>query len=101
MSDRQAPAFFAANSDLVLHDQFANIFESDRSLMQLHTVELRQGIDQIRGRDRFGYAVFPAPAFDEIIEQQSDYIIRRQKSAVGVYDAKAVGVAGGRNADLG
>ena len=60
----------------------------------------RQRVDQIRGRNRFGHAILPAPALHQIIKQQRDHIIRLQKSSIGVDNAKTVGVAIRRNPNL-
>src|SRR5271165_406220 len=45
MADRQPRALFPANRDLVLHYQFANVFETHRSLVQLHAMMFCQSID--------------------------------------------------------
>ena len=63
-------------------------------------VMLGNGIDQVGGRDRFGHAIFPAPAVHQVIEQQGDDVVGREESAVGVHDAEAVGVAVGGDADV-
>jgi len=70
-------------------------------LVQFDAVKLRHGVDQIRRGDRLGHAVLPATAFDEIIEEHSDYVIWLQESSVPIHNTEAVGVAVGRNADLG
>jgi hypothetical protein len=72
ITDGKSGALFAASGNLVLLDQFADILESDRSLMQFNFVVLGQRVDQIRGRDRFANAVFPSAALGQIIEQKSD-----------------------------
>src|SRR5580698_11513418 len=62
---------------------------------------LSQGVDEVGGGDRFTDAVFPAASLDEIIEQESDDVIGLKESSVLVYDAEAVGVTIGGDADVG
>src|SRR3984893_14469571 len=101
MPNRQARALFPANRDLVLHDQLADVLESHRSLVQLHAVRLRQSVDQIGGGDRLGHSVLPAAALDQVIKEQGNHVIRLQEGSVGVDYAEAIGVAIGRDANLG
>ena len=59
-----------------------------------------QRVDQIRGCYRFGHAIFPAPALDQVVKQKRDHVVRLKKRPIGVDDAEAVGVAVGRNSNL-
>ena len=61
---------------------------------------LGDGVDQVGGGDRLGYAVLPAAALDQVIEQQGDDVVGLKEGAVGVDDAEAVGIAVGGNADV-
>src|SRR5215469_17373066 len=61
--------------------------------MQLNLVVLGQRIDQICSRNRFPHTVFPATAFHQIVEEQSNDIVRLKKSSLFIHDAEAVGIA--------
>src|SRR5581483_2432545 len=68
MADRKARALFAADADFVLLDQLADVFETHRRLVQRNVVGLGQSVDQVRGGDGLGHAVFPAARFHQVIE---------------------------------
>src|SRR5581483_12275699 len=57
--------------------------------------------DQIRGGHRLADTVPPAAALDQVVEQQSEDVVRLKEGAVFVHDAEAVGIAVGGNADVG
>src|ERR1700733_14630035 len=100
MPNRQPRAFFPANRDLVLHDQFADVLESHWSFKQLNPVMLGQRVDQICRCHRLGHAILPPAALYQIVEEQSDDIIRLQESSVAIDNAEAIRVAIGSNANL-
>src|SRR5712691_7247874 len=101
MTDRKSGALFAANRDLVLHNQLANVFESNRSLMQLHATRFGDRVDQVRRRHRLRDAILPSPGLHQVVEQQSDYIIGLQKSSIGIDNSKAIRITISRNAYVG
>src|SRR5579871_5956463 len=69
MANRKTRALFAADDDLVLHDQFPDVFESYGRFMQRNVVVLGQSVDQVRSSHRFCNAILPAAAFDQVVEQ--------------------------------
>ena len=93
-------AFFAADGDLVLLNELANVFEANRRFIQRNAVMLGQRINQVGGRDRFGHTVLPAAALDEVIEQQGDDVVWRNEGPVLVHDAESVSIAIGRDANM-
>src|SRR5580698_6475360 len=101
MADGEAGTFLAADHDFVLLDEFADVLKADGRFMQRDVMMLSQGVDEVGGGDRFTDAVFPAASLDEIIEQESDDVIGLKESSVLVYDAEAVGVTIGGDADVG
>ncbi len=58
------------------------------------------GIDQVGGGDGLGHAIFPATAFDQVVEQQGDDVVGSEESAVGVHNSEAVSIAVGGDADV-
>src|SRR5580693_5538522 len=100
MTNRQARTLFSADRNLVLHNQFADVFESHGSLVQFDTMMLGQSVDQVRRGDRLGNAVLPATTLYEVIKEQGNDVVRLQEGSIGIDNAEAVGVAIGCNADL-
>ncbi len=102
MANGEAGAFFAADHDFVLLDEFADVFEADREFRAVDDVMmLGEGVDQVGGGYGFAYAVFPTAGFDEVIEKQRNDVIGLEEGSVLIDDAEAVGVAIGGNADVG
>src|SRR5712664_347735 len=58
------------------------------------------GVDQVGGGYRLGHAIFPAAAFDQVVEQQGHDVVGGEESAVGVHDSEAVGVSVGGDTDV-
>ena len=50
-ADRQAGALLTAQNDLILLDEFPDILEPHRSLVDRNLVILRHGVDQVGGGD--------------------------------------------------
>src|SRR3982074_2085306 len=100
VADRESGTLFSANRDLVLLDQFADVFKSHWGLMQLDPVMPSHGIDQVGGSHGFGHTIFPAPAFDQVVEQQCNDVVGGAESAVGIYDAETVCVSVGGDAEV-
>ena len=101
MADGQSGALFSSNGDFVLLDEFADVFESHRRFVEFHLVMFSKRIHHVGSRDRLTHSVFPAPAFDQIIEQQGDDLIGLKECTVFVHNAKAVGIAVGGDPDVG
>src|SRR5207245_10458028 len=93
MEDGKSCTLLASDHDLILLDELANVFKAYWSLVQLDAMFFGQRIDQVGGRYRLGHAILPTPSFHEIIEQQSDDVVRLEKRSVIVHDAKPVGIA--------
>src|SRR5439155_17655755 len=93
MADGKPCALLASDHDLILLDELANVFEAYWSLVQLDAMLFGQGIDQVRGRYRLGHAVLPTPGFHEVIEQQSDDVVRLEERSVIVHNAQLDGIA--------
>ena len=81
-------------------DKLADVFEADRRLVQLHSMMPPQSVHQIRRGHRLSHAVLPAARLHQVVEQQSDDVIGRDKRSILVQNAKAVGVAVGGDADV-
>ena len=92
MPNRQPRALFATNRNLVLHDEFADVLESHRRLVQLHAMCLGEGVDQIGGGHRLRHAIFPAPALHQIVEKQGNHIVGLQECAIRIDHTEAVGI---------
>src|SRR5207237_3917591 len=90
MADGNPGALFATDRNLILLDEFADVFEADRRLVQFDFMVPGQSVNQIRGSDRLSDTIFPSAAFDQVIEQQGDDVIWLQKGPVLVHDAEAV-----------
>ena len=98
-ADGEASAFFAADQDLVLLDEFANIFEANRGFVELDFVFFGKRVDEIGGRYGFADSVLPAARFDQVIEEQRDDVVGLEERAVFVDNAEAIGIAIGRDAN--
>jgi hypothetical protein len=59
-----------------------------------------QGVDQVRGRNRFAYFIPPAPAFHQIIKGQGDNGVGLEERSVFVDDSEAVSVTVGCNSNV-
>ncbi len=86
---RQASAFFATHGDFVLTQERANVFESDRCLVNLHAVVFGDGIEQVRGGYAARGAEFVAAGFEQVIEEQTRDMVGLDEPAVVVQDAEA------------
>src|SRR4029077_12053162 len=100
MANREASTLFAADGDLVLLDQFANVLEADGSFVQLDPVVPGQGVDHVGGGYGFSHSILPAAALHQIIEEKGDDVIRLEESSVLIDDAEASGVHVRSDADL-
>src|SRR5437763_12925147 len=100
MSDGEPGALFSADRDLILHDEFANVLESDRSLVKFHAVVLRERVNQVRGCDRFCDAILPASALYQIVEQKGNHIIRLDEGSIRIDNAEAICVAIGCDSNV-
>ena len=68
-ADGEPGAFFAADEDLVLLDQFANVLEADRSFVELDLVFFGKRVDEIGSGNGFPDSVSPAASFDQVIKE--------------------------------
>ena len=98
--DREPRAFLAAEDDLALDQQIADVLEAHARLVHFNAVLLRHGIDQMRRGDGTRRAAFPAAAAAEVVQQQGQHLVGINVRAVGVDDAKAVRIAVNSQADI-
>ena len=94
-ADRQSRAFFSADRDLVLLNEFADVLESHGSLNHGRAVMLSDRVHQVRSGHAARRGHFPSARFDEVIVKQAEDVIRLHPRPVGIEDAEAVGVAVG------
>src|SRR5262249_25289904 len=73
--------------------QFSNVFESYGRFENGESAQLRNAIDKVRSGDGTGHAPLPISRFRQIIKQDGDQLIRRNKLTVGVNHAESVAVA--------
>ena len=101
--DGKTCTLLAADDDLVLGDQLADILEAHRSLEHLDAVHFRHRVDQVRSGDRTPDAAGHPLDPDQVVQEQGDDVVGLDEAAVAVHDAEAVRVAVGRDpqADLG
>src|SRR3954451_7582553 len=93
---RETCGFLAAKYDLVFIYQFADEFEPDRRFMKLNAPVFCYAIDQVRCRNASRHALRPSSAFNQIICQKSDQLIRRNELAIAVDHSKPVRITVGR-----
>ena len=98
-ADGETRAFFAADENLVLLDQFANVLEANRRFVEFDLVFFGKRVDEIGGGDRFADSVLPAAGFNQVIEEQRNDVVGLEECAILVDNAEAIGIAIGRNAD--
>ena len=98
-ADGEASRLLAADCDLVLVDELANVLEADRSLVERHLVEVGESVNQVGGGHTLGHAVAPAARLNQVVEQQRDDVVGLDEGAVSIHNAEAVGVAIGGNAE--
>src|ERR1700739_4572708 len=94
-ADGKARAFFAAEGDFIFADQLANVFEADRSLVNGLAVEPCCSVNEFGCSYAACGGKFPSARFNQVIVNQGEDEIGLNPSAVGVYNAEAVGVAVG------
>ena len=93
--DGKPGAFFAADNDLVLADQLADILEADRRLVDRYAVFSGHGIDQMGGGDTAGHTPFQFAHPDQVIQEQGNDVVGLDEGAIAIQDAETVGVAVG------
>ena len=101
VADGKPGAFFSADDNLVRLDQFSDVLETDRRLIEFDVMVLGQGVDEVGRRYRLPYSILPSAALHQVIEEQSNDVIRLKEGAVLVHNAKPVGVSVRRDADVG
>ena len=69
ITNGKSGALFSANANLVLLDQFADVFEADRRFVQLDFFFVGDGIDEVGGGNRLCHTVAPATALHQVIEE--------------------------------
>src|SRR5438067_78002 len=99
LADRESRALFAANHNLVLFNQLPNVLEADWSFVQRNLVLFGERINQVGRRHRLSHAISPPAALHQIIEKQSNNIIRLHEGAVLIDNSKAVSIAIRRDSD--
>src|SRR5579864_407738 len=67
--------------------------------MQRHLVVFGQCINHVGSRNRFGDAILPAAALNQIIKQYRDYVIGLDKCAILVHNSESISVSVCGNAD--
>src|ERR1019366_10686100 len=87
------------DEDLVLFDQFADVFEANRGLVELDLVFFGQRVDEVGGGNGFADSVSPAAAFDQVAKEQRDDVVGLEERAVLVDNPEAIGIAIGRDAN--
>src|SRR5262249_58218732 len=96
--NRNPASFSPADSDSIRLDQFTNVLEAHRSLIQRDSVLLRESIDHVGSRQRFGYTIFPATSVNQVIKQHRDHVVRLNKDAISINNPKAIGITIRRDA---
>src|SRR5437867_6714054 len=87
MANGEAGAFFASNYNLILLDQLADVLKTHGRFMQFDSVVLGKSVNKVCGRDGFRHAVFPTPAFDEVVEEERNNIVGLNECSIFIDDA--------------
>src|SRR5690349_3425093 len=88
--DGEASRFFTADDDSVCFDQFANVFEPDRSLVQFTIAAFGHRVQKMGRSHASRRSAAPPTGFNQIIQQQRNDLIRRNERATLVQDAESV-----------
>src|SRR5215470_12889565 len=99
VANRKSGAFFPADSDSIRLDQFTNVLEAHRSLVQRDSVLLRESIDHVGSRHRFGYTIFPATSVNQVDKQHCTHVVGLDKCPIRIDNPKAVGITISRDAE--
>ncbi len=92
-ANRQPRALFSAQSNLVLANQLADVFEAHRRLICFLPMRFRRRIDQLRGCHAARRRHLPAARLDNVVIDQRQNVVRLNPRAVAVNHSKAVRVA--------
>ena len=97
-ADADAARFLAADEDVLLEHEVADVLEADAVLVQLAAVPGGDAVEHERGVEGAGDVAGPAFAFEQPLEQDGEDLVCVDDVAVLVYRADAVGVAIGDEA---
>ena len=89
-------AFFAADRDFVIAQERPNVFETHRALVNLHAVQFRHRVQNVRSRHAARRSQLVSARLQQIIERKSENVIGVDERAVAVQNSEAVGIAIGR-----
>src|SRR5262245_28665674 len=94
--DRKPGAFLAPQDDPAFLDVLADVLESDRRFQQLAAVKFCDTVDQMGCRDGTRHAALPSPAFDKIVDEHRNQLVRIDEFASFVENSEAIRIAVGR-----
>ena len=95
-----AAAFLSAEQYVALEHLRANIFEPDAGLDQRQAMRRAHLVHHRSGRERLDH---PPPAlsiYNQMMQQQANDLVCRQRVAVAVHAANAIGIAVGHEANV-
>src|ERR1700735_268839 len=95
-ADSHSRAFFAANRDFVLAQERSHILEPHGTFVNLHAVQFCNSVQQVRSRHAACSAQFVSARFEQIIEGETQNMIRVDKRSIAVENSKMISVAVGR-----
>ena len=98
--ETDAAAFFRAEQHVTLEHLRTNIFEADAGFDQWQPMGRAHFVHHRSGRKRFHH---PSPALsihDEMMQQQTNDLVRRERVATAIHAANAVGITVGHEADV-
>src|SRR5215470_12020401 len=93
-------AFLASEDDAAFFYKLADVLEAHRRFEQFSVVELGNAIDQMRGGNRPGDAALPAAAFDQVIHQHRNELVRIDEFRPFIQYAEPVGITVRRQSEL-
>src|SRR5215831_15494859 len=95
-----AAALFAANQNVLLQHQLANVFEADRHFVELAPEFRRQLVDELRHREGFSDVARKIPRPSQVPDEQRQNLVRIDESAGAVNCADAVAIPVGAKARI-
>src|SRR5579871_3907906 len=96
--DADPARFLAADQDVLLKHQLANVFEPDRNLVHVSSESRSDLIDQLGGGKGFGYVASELAGARKMPQQNRKNLVRRNESPIAIHGADAVPIAIGGKA---
>src|SRR6202795_3150854 len=91
--DRQASALLAAQHDLSLGDEIAQVFEADLRLIHRDRLVPGHRIHQMACGHRSRDASTSPAGLDQVLKEEGQDIVRFDEAAVPIEDAVSIGIA--------